>query len=187
VVTPLVASTRTRVADDVPHRPALKPEEVRPAQRRTALLVGRLGGPVIAAAVLLTGCALTGLKAPTITPETVEVTDLQIGVQRFKVRLDVQNPNDRPLPIKSVTCTLAIAGIDVGTGASAQPFSVPANGDTEFDLLVETNLASSVPDLLRRILTNGETPKYRFSGWVNPDIALIPPIPFSKSGELQLQ
>ena len=142
---------------------------------------------MVALALLLQSCALTQLKAPTITPESVEVTDLQIGEQRFKVRLDVQNPNDRPLPIKSVSCTLAIAGVDVGKGASEQPFSVPANGDTEFDMVVETNLASSVPDLLRRVLTAGDAPKYRFSGWVNPDIALMPPIPFSKSGELELQ
>jgi LEA14-like dessication related protein len=151
-----------------------------------ALAAGLPGCAAVAAAVLAS-CALTQLKAPTVTPESVEVTDLQIGAQRFKVRLDVQNPNDRPLPIKSVTCTLAIAGIDVGKGESAQPFSVPANGDTEFDLLVETNLVSSVPDLLRRILAGGEPPKYHFSGWVNPDIALMPPIPFSKSGELELQ
>jgi len=146
-----------------------------------------LAGAAVAVTVLLESCALTQLKAPTITPESVEVTDLQIGAQRFKVRLDVQNPNDRPLPIRSVSCTLAIAGVDVGKGESAQPFSVPANGDTEFDLLVETDLASSVPDLLRRIFAAGEAPRYSFSGWVNPDIAFLPPIPFSKSGQLDLQ
>jgi LEA14-like dessication related protein len=189
VVTPLVAWVRHCVANSVRGRPILKPEEVCRRHQRagTALAAGLLGCAGAAAAALLACCALAQLKAPTITPESVEVTDLQIEEQRFKVRLDVQNPNDRPLPIKSVTCTLAIAGIDVGRGESAQPFSVPANGDTEFDLLVETNLVSSVPDLLRRILAGGEPPKYRFSGWVNPDIALMPPIPFSKSGELELQ
>lgn len=134
--------------------------------------------------LLLSACALTHLQAPTVTPETVELTDVQINEQQFRVHLHVQNPNDRELPIKSVSCTLAVEGVDVGKGRSAQPFTVPAHGDSEFDMVVTTNLAASVPDLLRRVITGGALPRYHFSGWVNPDITLLPPIPFSKTGQL---
>jgi len=140
----------------------------------------------VSLSVLLGGCALTHLQAPTITPETAELTDVQLSEQQFKVRLHVENPNDRPLPIKSVSCTLQVEGVEVGEGRSAQPFNVPAHGDTDFDMVVTTNLATSVPDLLRRMITGGKLPKYEFSGWVNPDIALLPPIPFSKSGQLEI-
>jgi len=136
--------------------------------------------------LLLGGCAYTHLQAPTITPQTVELTDVQINQQQFRVQLHVENPNDRALPIKSVSCTLEVEGVEVGKGRSAQPFSVPAHGDTDFDMIVTTNVAASVPDLLRRVLTGGQLPKYHFSGWVNPDITLMPPIPFSKSGQLQI-
>lgn len=136
--------------------------------------------------LLLGGCALTQLQAPTVTPETVELTDAQINEQQFRVHLHVQNPNDRALPIKSVSCTLQVEGVDVGKGKSAAPFTVPAHGDSEFDMVVTTNLAASVPDLLRRIVTGGDLPKYHFSGWVNPDIALVPPIPFSKTGQFAI-
>jgi LEA14-like dessication related protein len=136
---------------------------------------------------LLAGCALTQLQAPAINPLSVELTDVQINEQRFTVRLDVQNPNDRPLPIKSASCTLEIQGVNVGRGESTQPFSVPAHGNTEVDMLVTTNLLNSVPELFGRVLQHGTMPDYRFSGWINPDIALLPPIPFSRSGQIAAQ
>jgi LEA14-like dessication related protein len=144
-------------------------------------------GAGVALASLLGGCALTQLRAPAITPLSVELTDVQINEQQFKVRLDVQNPNDRPLPIKSATCTLEIQGVDVGTGETTGAFSVPANGNIEIDMLVKTNLLSSVPALFGRVMQHGTLPDYRFSGWINPDIALVPPIPFSKSGQIVAQ
>jgi len=138
-------------------------------------------------AVLLSACALSHLQAPAITLVSVELTDLQIQEQHFKVRLHAQNPNDRALPIKSVSCTLKIEGVEVGQGKSAAPFSIPAHGNTDVDLLVTTNFATSVPNLLRLVLQRGGLPEYHVSGWVNPDIALLPPIPFARSGQIALQ
>ena len=140
-----------------------------------------------AAAILLGGCAVTRLQAPQITPGAIEPVDLGIGEQRFRVQLHVQNPNDRDLPIKSVTCALQVEGVEVGTGASTAPFSVPAHGETDFDMLVTTNFAKSMPKLLKLLLGRGDLPQYHFSGWVNPDIALLPPIPFSTTGQLKLR
>jgi len=145
-------------------------------------------GALLALGALLGGCV--HLQAPAINLVSVELVDVQLDQQHFKVRLHVENPNDRPLPIKSVTCTLQIQGVDVGEGRSTAPFTVPAKGETEFDALVTTNVAKSVPsvlpNLLARVLQNGQNPEYHVSGWVNPDKALLPPIPFSHSGQLDL-
>jgi len=137
-------------------------------------------------AVLLGSCAVTNLQAPTVTPVSAELTDVQLQEQHFKVRLHVQNPNDRPLPIKSVSCTLQIEGLDVGQGESVEPFSVPAKGETDFDMRVTTNFAASVPNLLLRVAQRGALPGYRISGTVNPDSHLLPPIPFAKSGQIEI-
>ena len=126
------------------------------------------------------------LQAPDITPTTVELVDAQITEQHFKVAFHVQNPNDRALPIKSVDCALQIEGVEVGHGESTAPFSVPAHGESDFDMLVTTNLATSVPNLAMRLFRGGDLPSYRLSGSVNPDITLLPPIPFSKSGQIAL-
>jgi LEA14-like dessication related protein len=137
-------------------------------------------------AVLLSACAVMHLQAPDITPTAVELTDVQLNEQRFKVTLHVQNPNDRALPIKYVKCALQVEGVEVGRGESVTAFNVPAHGETDFDMIVTTNIASSVPDLLVRVARGGQLPSYRLSGTVNPDIAYLPPIPFSKSGQITL-
>jgi LEA14-like dessication related protein len=138
------------------------------------------------AAMLLGSCAVMHLQAPAISLTSVELTDVQIDQQQFSVHLHVQNPNDRPLPIKSVSCTLEVEGVEVGQGKSVAPFSVPANGDSDVEMLVTTNFATSVPNLLLRVVQRKQLPEYHLSGWVNPDKALLPPIPFSKSDQITI-
>jgi LEA14-like dessication related protein len=136
------------------------------------------------AALLFAACAVINFQTPEITPTAVELVDAQVLEQRFKVHLHVENPNDRPLPIKSVSCTLEVAGVDVGHGESSEPFTVPAHGDGDFDMIVTTNFATSMPNLLVRLAQGKELPSYRLSGNVNPDIRFMPPIPFEKSGQI---
>jgi LEA14-like dessication related protein len=137
-------------------------------------------------ALLLGACAVFHFQAPDITPTAVELMDVQLTQQRFKVTLHVQNPNDRALPIKSVHCSLQVEGVEVGQGEITEPFNVPAHGETDVDMVVTANFASSVPDLILRIARGGQLPSYRLSGSVNPDITLLPPIPFSKSGQIEI-
>jgi len=152
-------------------------------QRSASRLVAVLG------VALLTG-ACVHLQAPAVNLVAVELADVQLDEQHFNVRLHVDNPNDRPLPIKSVSCTLQVQGVELGEGRSTAPFTVPAGGETEFDALVTTNVMKSVPSLLAKLLLTlqqqGDLPDYRVSGWVNPDIALVPPIPFSHSGKITI-
>jgi LEA14-like dessication related protein len=139
-----------------------------------------------ACTVLLAACSTMRLQAPDVMPTSVELVDAQITGQRFKVGMHVQNPNDRALPIKSVSCALEIEGVEVGHGESSAPFNVPAHGESDFDMVVTTNLAMSVPNLAMKLFRGGDLPSYRLSGTVNPDITLVPPIPFWKSGQIAL-
>ena len=138
-------------------------------------------------AMLLSACAATRLQAPDVQPTAVELTDAALDRQRFKVGLHVQNPNDRALPIKWVNCALEIQGVELGRGEINEPFNVPAHGETDVDLIVTTNAAASLPNLIMRLVQGGgQLPSYRVSGTVNPDIGWLPPIPFSKSGQITL-
>src|SRR5262249_41003519 len=114
-------------------------------QRPASRLVAVLG------VALLTG-ACVHLQAPAVNLVAVELADVQLDEQHFNVRLHVDNPNDRPLPIKSVSCTLQVQGVELGEGRSTAPFTVPAGGETEFDALVTTNVMKSVPSLLAKLL-----------------------------------
>jgi LEA14-like dessication related protein len=141
----------------------------------------------LAPAILVSACAVTRLQAPDVQPTSVELMDAQLDEQRFKVGMHVQNPNDRALPIKSVNCTLEVQGVEVGHGGTVAPFNVPAHGETDVDMIVTTNVAASVPNLILRFAQEGaQLPSYRLSGSVNPDIAWLPPIPFAKSGQITL-
>lgn len=139
-----------------------------------------------AAGIVLGSCAVMHLQAPAVSLTSVELTDVQLDRQQFTVQLHVQNPNDRSLPIKSVSCTLQVEGVEVGQGNSTAPFTVPANGESDVEMLVTTNLAQSVPNLLLRVVQRKQLPEYHLSGWVNPDITLLPPIPFSKSDQITI-
>lgn len=142
---------------------------------------------LLAAAMLLSACALTRLQAPDIQPTSVELIEVQLDQQRFKVGMHVQNPNDRDLPIKSANCTLEIQGVEVGRGEIDGPFRVPAHGEIDIDMVVTTNAVASLPNLILRLAQGGaQMPSYRLSGSVNPDIAWLPPIPFAKSGQITL-
>src|SRR5215469_14632594 len=79
--------------------------------------------PVLAAAALLGACAVFHFQAPDITPTAVELVDVQLNEQRFRVTLHVYNPNDRALPIKSAHCKLEIEGVEVGSGETTAPFN----------------------------------------------------------------
>ena len=153
----------------------------------------RVPGTMSGVAVLLSACAAMHFQAPDVTPTAVELEDVQINQQRFKVTLHLQNPNDRALPVKWATCALEFEGVEVGRGETSAPFNVPAHGESDVDMIVTTNLATSVPNLAAgipnlalRVFSRGDMPSYRLSGTVNPDIAWLPPIPFSKSGQITL-
>ena len=77
--------------------------------------------------------------------------ELQRGAlwqQKLKVRMHVDNPNDRTLPIKGITYTLDVNGQEFAHGESAASFVVPALGEAEFDMNMTANMAGTIISLL---------------------------------------
>ncbi len=125
------------------------------------------------------------LEAPRLSLIRVAMTSGDIFSQNFLVRLSVENPNDRPLPIKAIEYQLFLQGDSFAEGTSARPFTVPASGETEFDLTVRTNFVSSVGRLLSRL--NGKSQvEYVLEGKVLLESGLVRKIPFQESGMVDL-
>ena len=142
-----------------------------------------------ASTVLLSACALIAppLQRPQLSLVSVELEEAQLMEQRFVVRLRVQNPNDRALPVSGIECAMELAGERLGSGVSAAPFTVPARGEAMFDMIVATNLAASLSRLLP-LLTDARAPlAYRLVGTVSTDLAFLRSIPFDQTGELRLR
>ena len=134
-----------------------------------------------------TSCGLTKLEAPRLSIVSVGMTSADIFSQEFRIRLHVQNPNDRSLPVKGIDYQLYLEGDSFAEGITNEPFVVPALGETEFETTVRTNFMSSIGRLMSRLsLTNSSAVHYQFVGKVAVDMPFVHSIPFSDSGVVDL-
>jgi LEA14-like dessication related protein len=107
----------------------------------------------------------------------------------MKVRMRVQNPNDRVLPIKGLSYTLEVAGTELANGVSAASFRVPAFGEAEFDMNVTANMISIITQLMSRKdgLKQADEVPYRLVGKVQLSEGLLRTIPFEEKGSFKLR
>lgn len=135
----------------------------------------------------LGGCSALGPKveAPRLTVVSVAMTSADMFSQQFTMRMHVQNPNDRALPVKGIDYKLFLAGDSFAEGVGNVPFVVPALGETEFDLPVRTNFISSLGRLISR-LNGKQSVEYVIEGKVFLESGMLRKIPFRSSGEVNL-
>jgi LEA14-like dessication related protein len=133
------------------------------------------------------GCSSLGpqLDPPRLTIVRVAMTSADIFSQQFLVRLHVQNPNDRDLPVRGIDYQLFLQGDSFAEGMSNKAFVVPALGETEFDMTVRTNFVSGIGRLLSR-LNGRDQVEYVIEGKVLTDLGLVKKIPFQESGTVSL-
>jgi LEA14-like dessication related protein len=147
----------------------------------------RAAGLIIAA--VLAACALAPkLEPPKLSIVGVQIVSGDLFTQRLKVRVHVQNPNDRALPVKGLEYTIEVEGEQFASGESAASFEVPALGEAEFDMNVTTNLAGALIKLLARGPNAlGQEVSYRLSGKVSLSEGFFRSIPFEARGTFKLQ
>lgn len=141
----------------------------------------------IFALLALSGCSSLGpkIEPPRLTIVRVAMTSADIFSQQFLVRLNVENPNDRELPVRGIEYELFLEGDSFAEGASNRSFVIPALGETEFDMTVRTNFVSGIGRLLSRL--NGRTQvQYVLEGKVLTDLGMVKRIPFQQSGTVSL-
>ena len=144
---------------------------------------------VLTALVLLAGlagCAYARLEKTTLQVVDVQMLKGDLLQQQLKLRMRVQNPNDRELPVAGITYELAVAGEAFAHGESERNFIVPALGSAEFDVNVTANAATA----LLKILAGGrklETVDYRLTGKVALSSGMLRSIPFDQKGVVNLR
>jgi len=146
-----------------------------------------LGVFTCALVLWLTACSSTPkLAVPKLALVSVAMTSADIFNQQFMVRLNVENPNDRELPITGIDYKLFLEGDSFAEGLSNKPFTVPAKGDTDFDMIVRTNFVSSAGRLVSR-LNGRDQVQYVFEGKLLTDVSGSKTIPFQESGTAALK
>ncbi|MGH8139141.1 MAG: LEA type 2 family protein [Steroidobacteraceae bacterium] len=134
----------------------------------------------------LCACSLFApkLQPPALSIVNVELLKSDLWHQQLKVRMRVQNPNERALPIKGLVYSLEVDGQELAHGQSGASFVVPALGEAEFDMSVSANMAG----MLLKLLGRGGSPiDYHLSGKVSLSEGLLQSIPFDEHGTFKLQ
>jgi LEA14-like dessication related protein len=151
--------------------------------------VGRYLPALCAAALLPGACALSSkFTTPKLSVLDVQIERGDLWEQHLKVRMRVENPNDRTLPVKGLEYTLEVEGQQFASGVSAASFVVPPMGEAEFDMNVTTHLAGTLLRLLGRGSDPlGQSVAYRLTGRIALSQGLMRSIPFEERGSFSLQ
>ena len=136
---------------------------------------------------VLSGCSAFApkIEVPRLMLVSAAMTSGDLFSQTFLVRLHVENPNDRELPVRGIEYELFLEGDSFAEGMSNKAFVIPANGETEFDLPVRTHFISSIGRLLSR-LNGKQKVQYVFEGKVFTDVGIVKKVPFRESGTVDL-
>ena len=129
----------------------------------------------------LSACSLfvPKLEKPTLSVVGVQMLKSDLWHQELKVRMRVQNPNDRVLPVKGLSYELDVDGQEFAHGMSGDSFIVPALGEAEFDMSVSANMAS----MLIKLLNKGDNQvDYRITGKIALSAGLLRSISFNDHG-----
>ena len=122
-------------------------------------------------------------ERPQFSLVDVAATEMRFDEQHFRIRLHVDNPNARSLPVQAIHGTLELAGQPFGEGVVGDPFTVPPYGGADFDIDLRTHLALSLPMLLDR-LRRHDAVDYRLAGEVETGLSFARRIPFEQSATL---
>jgi LEA14-like dessication related protein len=146
-----------------------------------------LGNALTIALLALSGCALfvPKLQAPHLSVVGIELQKGSLWQQKLRVRMHVDNPNDRVLPIKGIIYTLDVNGQEFAHGESAASFVVPPLGEAEFDMNMTANMAGTIVSLL----THGSDAnvEYHLAGKISLSHGWLRSVPFDQRGTFKLQ
>jgi LEA14-like dessication related protein len=143
--------------------------------------------PLLLLAAALSGCVMfvPKLETPRLSIVDIEVRKASLIEQQLRVRMRVENPNDRILPIKGLSYTVYLGGQAFATGVSDTSFVVPALGTAEFNMDVTANAAGALFAILGK--PSGQGIDYRMKGRVDLSHGWLRSIPFEQSGTFTLR
>jgi LEA14-like dessication related protein len=136
----------------------------------------------------LSACSLFTPKfiRPNVTVIGIELRGGNLLQQTFAVRLNIQNPNDRALPVHGVHVELNVGGERIASGVSDRAVIVPALGESEFDMTITANLALALLKLTDKANQHAESIEYELSGAASIELPFLQDLPFHQSGSFGL-
>lgn len=139
-------------------------------------------------ALVLSGCALMrpDLQPPQATLVAVELTEMGLRQQRFRLVIDLDNPNTLALPVNALAYSVVLDGAPFADGRTEGGFRVPAGGRERVRLTVSTDLLRSLEQLQGLVMAGGREVSYELDGRVWLDMPMRPSLRFADSGSINL-
>ena len=151
-------------------------------------LLARAGAMVLLA-TMLAGCSTfsSKLEAPEFTLAGIQMLSTDMFAQRFKIRVLVKNPNELEIPVKGIDYKIILMGDSFADGSTTERFVLPAHGEAEFDMLVNTNFVSSLGRLISRVGGGKlQNLQYEIAGTLMLDKGMVRKLPFSHKGTVDI-
>jgi LEA14-like dessication related protein len=123
-------------------------------------------------------------ERPSLTVAGIEMQGGNFLQQNFLVRFQVQNPNNRALPVSGLHAELNVGGQRIASGVSNRAFVVPAMGQSEFDMTITANMALAILQLSNK---RSDSVDYEVTGAASLDLPFMHDLPFRQSGSLSLK
>jgi LEA14-like dessication related protein len=135
-------------------------------------------------------CVSCSAMLPKLEPPKVDLVGVAIVGGNFKAErldftLEVTNPNNRTLAVESIDYVLTLSGVDFGTGSNAEPFTLPALGQSEVHLQVTADLAKAAQAILSHL--GDPSLDYQVAGHVKLAHSVIPAFPFTAHGHVAIK
>jgi LEA14-like dessication related protein len=137
----------------------------------------------------LVACSLLTPKfeRPTVSVAGIELVNGNLMRQNFRVKFNIQNPNDRALPVKGLHASLSVGGEHIAQGQNDRAFLVPAKGDVDFDVMITANMALAWLVLKGAMDQNADSIDYEVSGAASIDLPFLSDLPFHQAGSFSLK
>ncbi|HEY4442848.1 MAG TPA: LEA type 2 family protein [Steroidobacteraceae bacterium] len=151
------------------------------------MLMLRRSAPVCLA-LCMAACSLVAPKfnRPNVSVVSIDMRGGNLLQQNFAVRLNVQNPNDRALPVSGLHVELNVGGERIASGVSDRAFVVPAFGESEFDMTIKANMALAVLKLANKMDQHADSIDYELTGAARIDLPFLRDLPFHQTGSFSL-
>jgi LEA14-like dessication related protein len=142
---------------------------------------------LLAALLWLCGCAslLPKLEAPRLEVTGVSFVGGDAAHQQIGLRIHASNPNARALAVQRIDYGIVLADSEFAHGTTSAPFTLPAAGETDFDLQLSADLLTALK-VLGAHLGERDIP-YRVTGTVHFAGGVLRVLPFTSHGRLALR
>ena len=134
-------------------------------------------------------CSLVAphFEKPILSVAGIELVGGNLLQQNFLVKFNVQNPNDRALPVTGLHAELNVLGERVASGVVDRAFVVPAQGSSQFDMTIRANLALVLLKLKSSTDKHSDGVDYELTGVASIDLPFLREVPFQQRGVFSLK